>query len=61
MPMDPKRPLTAAASLLIAAALTGIANAAPQVDAPAPAFTTTDTNGRTHSLSDFRGKTVILE
>ncbi len=28
---------------------------------PAPNFTLTDTNGQSHSLSDFRGKTVVLE
>lgn len=30
------------------------------VGTPAPDFTTKDTNGNTVSLSDFRGKTVIL-
>ncbi len=28
---------------------------------PAPDFTLTDTNGTTHSLADFRGRTVVLE
>ncbi len=28
---------------------------------PAPAFTLTDTNGTSHTLSDFLGKTVVLE
>lgn len=28
---------------------------------PAPAFTLTDINGQTHSLSDYKGKTVVLE
>jgi peroxiredoxin len=27
----------------------------------APAFTATDTNGKSHSLADFRGKHVVLE
>ena len=31
------------------------------VGAQAPAFTLTDTNGRTVSLADFKGKTVVLE
>jgi len=53
--------LTTAASFMIATAIIGTAMAAPQIGAPAPAFTATDTNGKTHSLSDFRGKTVILE
>ncbi|BAZ88197.1 MULTISPECIES: peroxiredoxin [Dolichospermum] len=30
------------------------------VGTDAPAFTTTDTNGNTVSLSDFKGKTVVL-
>lgn len=53
-----------AAAALLAAALAwplATANAAPQVGAPAPAFTATDSNGVTHSLADFRGKTVVLE
>ena len=31
------------------------------VGKPAPDFTGTDTNGKTHKLSDFKGKTVVLE
>ena len=31
------------------------------VGKPAPDFSATDTNGRLVSLSDFRGKTVVLE
>jgi Peroxiredoxin len=38
-----------------------IAFALPAVGQPAPMFTGTDSNGRTVSLSDFRGKTVVLE
>jgi glutathione peroxidase-family protein len=34
---------------------------AASVGQPAPAFTLTDIEGKTHSLSDFRGKTVVLE
>lgn len=37
------------------------AQAAAEVGAPAPAFTAVDSNGRTHALADFRGKTVVLE
>ena len=33
----------------------------PEIGKPAPAFTATDSNGRTHSLADYRGKTVVLE
>ncbi|MFP3920797.1 MAG: thioredoxin family protein [Dichotomicrobium sp.] len=61
MPTKPTRLRTGAVTLLIAASLTGVAGAAPQVGTPAPAFTATDTNGKTHSLGDFRGKTVVLE
>lgn len=32
-----------------------------KIGAPAPAFTLTDTAGVTHNLSDFAGKTVVLE
>ena len=37
------------------------ANAAPVVGEPAPNFTAVDTNGVEHSLSDFKGKNVVLE
>ncbi|NJK34794.1 MAG: thioredoxin family protein [Oscillatoriales cyanobacterium SM2_2_1] len=35
--------------------------AAPRVGAPAPNFTAVDSNGKKHNLSDFKGKTVVLE
>ena len=34
---------------------------AAEVGKPAPAFTLTDSNGKSHQLSDFKGKTVVLE
>jgi peroxiredoxin len=34
---------------------------APKVGAPAPAFSLPDSNGKTHSLGDFKGKYVVLE
>lgn len=37
------------------------ATAAATVGQPAPAFTLTDSKGQRHSLSDFAGKTVVLE
>jgi peroxiredoxin len=50
-----------AAALLTAAALVfSSANAAPPGDA-APAFSEVNTAGKTVSLADFKGKTVILE
>ena len=47
------------------AALTFITHATAFADAkigqPAPSFTLTDANGKTRSLSEFKGKTVVLE
>ena len=34
---------------------------ASTVGQPAPDFSLTDSNGKTHSLADFKGKTVVLE
>lgn len=44
---------------LIACAAVGVA--APEVGKPAPEFTLTDSNGKSHNLSDFKGKVVVLE
>jgi hypothetical protein len=41
--------------------MVAIAAHAAEVGKPAPAFTLTDSKGQTHSLSDFRGKVVVLE
>lgn len=38
-----------------------MAQAAPRIGDPAPGFSTTDTNGKPVSLSDLKGKTVVLE
>src|SRR5438105_9597379 len=38
-----------------------VALAAAQVGQPAPEFTATDINGKTHKLSDYKGKIVVLE
>jgi hypothetical protein len=35
--------------------------AAPRIGQPAPAFSAADSNGRTVSLADYRGKVVVLE
>jgi hypothetical protein len=43
------------------ATLSLAAQAAPAVGQPAPDFTLTDINGQSHSLSAYRGKTVVLE
>ena len=37
------------------------AHAAVEAGKPAPSFTFTDLSGKTHQLSDFRGKVVIME
>jgi hypothetical protein len=55
--MNALRLFTAAATCLWA----GAVFAAASVGQPAPAFTTTDTAGRSVSLADFKGKTVVLE
>ena len=50
-------PLLTAVALLLSA---GLVHAAT-IGAPAPAFSAIDSHGETHSLSDFAGKTVVLE
>lgn len=47
----------AAAAVLLA----GVASAAPTVGQAAPDFTLTDINGRTHTLAEYKGKTVVIE
>ena len=50
---------------MLLAGLVGIiesaASAAPQIGQPAPDFTGTDSKGNPVRLSDYRGKTVVLE
>jgi peroxiredoxin len=52
-------------TVAVAAALVLFAHQAALADAKigkaAPAFTLTDANGKTHSLADFKGKTVVME
>ena len=49
-------------SIAACAALhSGAFAATAEVGHPAPNFTLTDINGQTRSLSDFKGKTVVLE
>jgi peroxiredoxin len=50
-----------AALALTAAMPAGLAAAKPAIGQPAPAFTGVDSKGRTVSLADLRGKTVVLE
>lgn len=44
-----------------AAFLTPTARADVAIGKPAPDFTLTDLNGKTHRLADYKGKTVVLE
>lgn len=46
---------------LVALPQIGNANSGVQVGQPAPAFSAKDTNGKTVSLADLKGKTVVLE
>ncbi len=53
-------------SALLFAAMLGMASvipaaAAPEVGKPAPDFTLTAIDGKSHALSSFKGKTVVLE
>jgi len=48
-------------ALTCASAIAAPAAAAPALGQPAPAFSALDANGKTRSLSEFRGKTVVLE
>ncbi|CAI8159352.1 MAG: Uncharacterised protein [Pseudidiomarina mangrovi] len=52
-----KQLMTLAAAALISTSVW----ASPEIGQPAPAFTVIDSKGITHSLSDFAGKTVVLE
>ncbi|MBS0360828.1 MAG: thioredoxin family protein [Proteobacteria bacterium] len=56
--MTVRRTLLAAA---FAASLAAPAFAEPELGQPAPPFTAKDDNGKTVSLSQFAGKTVVLE
>ena len=58
--------ITRRTSLLATMALCGLAFSAPAARAaavgqPAPAFSATDSNGKTVTLQQFRGKHVVLE
>ena len=47
--------------LFFAAALVSWGAGTVHVGSPAPGFTATDSNGKTHSLSEYTGKFVVLE
>lgn len=48
-------------STLLAALVAVVASAAPEIGQPAPAFTAKTVDGKTVSLSDYKGKTVVIE
>ncbi len=50
-----------ATTAFVLATIIGTVIAAPQTGQPAPEFTLTDSNGKSHKLSDFKGKFVVLE
>jgi len=57
-----KATLPLCTALLAALAFTAPLLAAPaSVGTPAPEFSATDSKGQKHSLSEFKGKTVVLE
>ncbi|HZZ69754.1 MAG TPA: redoxin domain-containing protein [Phenylobacterium sp.] len=59
--MIDRRMLLAAALCLGVGAAAAPAFAAPQLGQPAPPFSALDAQGHRRSLSDFKGKTVVLE
>lgn len=48
-------------TVAVALGATAFAHASIEVGKPAPDFTLTDIGGQSHSLSSFKGKTVVLE
>lgn len=58
--MNLRLPLALSGATLALLAASAV-HAAAAVGQPAPAFSAVDTQGRTVSLADFKGKTVVLE
>jgi peroxiredoxin len=52
---------SAAATVVAGFLVTVAAYAAPEIGKPAPDFSAVDSNGKTVKLSDYLGKTVVLE
>jgi hypothetical protein len=52
---------TSLVSALVAMSLSASAFAGIEIGKPAPAFSLTGADGKTHSLADYQGKTVVLE
>lgn len=53
------RRIVLAAAVLLTAATPALS--APRIGQPAPAFSAVDADGRTRTLSEFKGKTVVME
>lgn len=53
--------LKSAATAMAGLLMTASAHAAPEPGKTAPEFSAVDSNGKTVKLSDYRGKTVVLE
>ena len=51
----------AALAVLTGLALLPTAGPGPEIGKPAPAFTLVDAQGKQHSLSDYKGKPVVIE
>ena len=60
-PMQSRHPVRWLLSLAIIGAAACTAVAGVSINKPAPDFTGVDSNGKTHSLSQYQGKTVVLE
>ena len=58
--MQPFAAIAAAAALAMLPS-SGGPGPEPEIGKPAPAFTLIDANGQKHSLSDYKGKTVVIE
>ena len=48
-------------AILCTLAFAVLSEAAPKIGQPAPDFTSTDSQGVTHTLGEYRGKIVVLE
>jgi len=57
----PRRTLMIGGAALALAPATAFATSSPDVGKPAPAFTAVDSNGKSWSLTDLKGKIVVLE
>ncbi|MBC8044690.1 MAG: thioredoxin family protein [Rhizobacter sp.] len=53
--------LSLAVTVITGASLVAFAPAPTAIGSAAPSFTLTDLDGKSHSLADFKGKTVVLE